>query len=114
MASRVAAGNAVREALKSAKVQLLEPMFKVEVVVPEDFMGNVIGDLNGRRGKVHSMTPKAGQQVVDAEAPLMNMFGYATDLRSISQGRASFAMEFKNYSLVPPKIESEILKGLGR
>jgi elongation factor G len=114
MASRVAAGNAVRDALKSANVQLLEPVFKVEVVVPEEFMGNVIGDLNGRRGKVHSMNPKGDQQVVDAEVPLMTMFGYATDLRSVSQGRASFSMEFKDYQLVPSKVEGEILHTLGR
>ncbi len=114
MAFRVAAGNSIREALKSAQVQLLEPMFKVEVVTPEEFMGNVIGDINGRRGQVHSMNPRQGNQVVDADVPLMNLFGYATDLRSISQGRASFAMEFKEYSLVPKKVEDEILHHLGR
>jgi elongation factor G len=114
MAFRVAAGNAVREALRSTKVQMLEPLFKIEVVTPDDFMGNVIGDINGRRGKVHSMSPRAGNQVVMAEVPLMTLFGYATDLRSISQGRASFAMEFKEYSPVPPKVEEEILRKLGR
>ena len=114
MAFRVAAGNSVRDALKKAEVQLLEPMFKVEVITPEDFMGNVIGDINGRRGQVHSMNPRQGNQVVDADVPLMNLFGYATDLRSISQGRASFSMEFKEYSPVPKKVEDEILHHLGR
>lgn len=114
MAFRVAAGNSVRDALKKANVQLLEPMFRVEVVTPEEFMGNVIGDINGRRGQVHSMNPRLGNQVVNADVPLMNLFGYATDLRSISQGRASFSMEFKEYSPVPKKVEEEILHKLGR
>ncbi|MCB0386625.1 MAG: elongation factor G, partial [Bdellovibrionales bacterium] len=81
---------------------------------PEEFMGNAIGDLNSRRGKVHSMSPKGSSQVVKAEVPLMTLFGYATDLRSLSQGRASFSMEFQEYAPVPPKVEKEILEGLGR
>lgn len=114
MAFRVAAGNAVREALRAAKVEMLEPLFSVEVVTPDEFMGNVIGDINGRRGKVLSMSPKLGNQVVSAEVPLMTLFGYATDLRSISQGRASFSMKFKEYSSVPTKVKEEILRKLGR
>lgn len=114
MAFRVAAANAVRDALRSGKSQILEPIFKVEVLTPEEFMGNVIGDLNGRRGKVHSMTPRNHIQVIQAEVPLKTLFGYATDLRSISQGRASFSMEFKEYAPTPPKVEQEILQGLGR
>ena len=114
MAFRVAAANALRDALKAAKSQILEPIFKIEAVTPEEFMGNVIGDLNARRGQVHSMSPKGGNQVIKAEAPLMTLFGYATDLRSLSQGRASFSMEFQEYAPVPPKVEKEILEGLGR
>ncbi|MCB0363865.1 MAG: elongation factor G, partial [Bdellovibrionales bacterium] len=114
MAFRVAAANALRDGLKSAKSQILEPIFKVEIITPEEFMGNAIGDLNARRGKVHSMSPKGGNQVVKAEVPLMALFGYATDLRSLSQGRASFSMEFQEYAPVPPKVEKEILEGLGR
>lgn len=114
MAFKVAASMALREALKSVKSQLLEPVFKLEIFTPEDFMGAIIGDLNSRRGKVHNMTPKPGGQVIQAEAPLATLFGYATDTRSLSQGRASFAMEFLQYAPVPPKVEAEILNRLGR
>ena len=114
MAFRVASGMALREALKSAQSQLLEPMFKLEVVTPEDYMGSVISDLNSRRGKINGMNPRAGMQVVDAEAPLMNLFGYATDLRSASQGRASFSMEFLEYAPLPARVEKELLTKLGR
>jgi len=114
MAFRVAAGMALRSALKSAKSQLLEPMFKLEVVTPEDYMGSVISDLNSRRGKINGMNPRAGMQVVDAEAPLMTLFGYATDLRSASQGRASFSMEFLEYAPLPSRVEKELLTKLGR
>lgn len=114
MAFKVAASQALREALKTVKSQLLEPVFKLEVFTPDDFMGAVIGDLNARRGKVHSMAPKSGGQVIQAEAPLATLFGYATDIRSLSQGRASFSMEFLAYQPVPPKVEAEILSKLGR
>jgi elongation factor G len=114
MAYKVAGANAFREAARKADPQLLEPVFKVEVTTPDEFMGNVIGDLNSRRGKVLSMTAKIGRQVVDAEAPLAAMFGYATDLRSITQGRGTFSMEFKQFSLTPPKVAHDILQKLGR
>jgi elongation factor G len=114
MAFKVAASMALREALKAVKSQLLEPVFKLEIFTPEEFMGTVIGDLNARRGKVHSMTPKPGGQVIQAEAPLASLFGYATDIRSLTQGRANFSMEFQQYSPVPPKVEAEILNKLGR
>ena len=112
-AHKIAASKAFRRAQKSTPGLLLEPIFKVEVVTPEEYMGSVIGDLNGRRGKVQNMGARSGQQVVDAEVPLMSLFGYATDLRSASQGRASFSMEFLHYNAVPSKVQSEILKGLG-
>ena len=89
-------------------------MFKVEVVTPDEFMGGVIGDLNSRRGKVLSMSAKAGRQVIDAESPLMAMFGYATDLRSLTQGRGTFSMEFKQFAATPPRVSQEILQKLGR
>lgn len=114
MAFKVAASMALREALKAVKSQLLEPMFKLEIFTPEDFMGTVIGDLNSRRGKVHNMAPKPGGQVIHAEAPLATLFGYATDIRSLTQGRANFSMEFMQYAPVPPKVEAEILNKLGR
>ena len=114
MAFKVAAGQALREALRKVKSQLLEPMFKLEIFTPEDFMGQVIGDLNSRRGKVHSMVPKPGGQSIQAEAPLASLFGYATDVRSLSQGRASFSMEFLQYAPVPPKVEADILQKMGR
>jgi elongation factor G len=114
MAYKVAGANAFREAARRAEPQLLEPVFKVEVTTPDEFMGNVIGDLNSRRGKVLSMTAKTGRQVVDAEAPLATMFGYATDLRSVTQGRGTFSMEFKQFAMTPPKVAHEILQKLGR
>ncbi len=114
MAFQVAAGMAFREAVKKLKSYLLEPIFSLEILTPEDFMGGVIGDLNSRRGKIHSMEPKSGLQVIKAEAPLMNLFGYATDLRSVSQGRASFSMEFKQYQPTPPRVQAEIMAKLGR
>jgi elongation factor G len=114
MAYKIAAANAFREAARNADPVLLEPVFKVEVSTPDEFMGGVIGDLNSRRGKVHSMNARRGVQVVDAEAPLATMFGYATDLRSLTQGRGTFTMEFKQYSPVPTKIAQEILAKMGR
>lgn len=114
MAYKIAAANAFREAARNADPQLLEPVFKVEVATPDEFMGGVIGDLNSRRGKVHSMSARGHTQVVDAEVPLATMFGYATDLRSLTQGRGTFTMEFKQYSTVPPRVSQEILAKMGR
>jgi elongation factor G len=114
MAYKIAAANAFREAARNAEPILLEPMFKVEVSTPDEFMGNVIGDLNSRRGKVLSMNARVQTQVVDADVPLATMFGYATDLRSLTQGRGTFTMEFKQYAPVPPKISQDILAKMGR
>ena len=80
----------------------------VEVVVPEDFMGDVIGDLSGRRGKIQGMEPRGGAQVINAEVPLAEMFGYATELRSMTQGRATYTMQFAHYEPVPQAISEEI------
>lgn len=115
MAFKAAGSLALRDALTKASTALLEPMFKLEVIAPDDFVGAVIGDLNSRRGKVLSMSVKVGGgQVIAAEAPLATLFGYATDLRSLSQGRATFSMEFKEYLPLPAKAKEEVLTKLGR
>ena len=112
---KAASSLAFRELVKAAQQVLLEPMFKLEVNAPDDFVGNVVSDINSRRGKIHNMTAKpSGGQMVSAEVPLASMFGYSTDVRSLSQGRAFFSMEFLNYSPVPPKVKAEILTRLGR
>ena len=89
---------------------LLEPIFKVEVVTPEEFMGDVIGDLNRRRGRVEGMEPRGNAQVVNGYVPLSEMFGYATDLRSATQGRATYTMQFEKYDEVPPNIAEKIVE----
>lgn len=114
MAYKLAGANAFREAARKAEPQLLEPVFNAEVKTPDEFMGGVIGDLNARRGKVLSMSAQSGRQVVDAEVPLATMFGYATDLRSLTQGRGTFSMKFKQFALLPPKAVQEVLQKLGR
>jgi elongation factor G len=115
IAFKAAGSLAFREAIKAANSLLLEPLFKLEVTAPDEHVGSIISDLNARRGKVVSIGVKpGGGQVIQAEAPLATLFGYATDVRSLSQGRASFSMEFKEYSEVPPKIKEEILYKLGR
>ena len=97
MALRIASSNAFREGLKEAQPTLLEPMMELSVIVPEEFMGEVIGDLKARKGEVESITPKGKIVVIAALAPLKEMFGYSTDLRSLSQGRGTFSMQFSHY-----------------
>ncbi|MPZ54470.1 MAG: elongation factor G, partial [Acidimicrobiia bacterium] len=109
MAFKIAGSMAVQEAARTAGIKLLEPVMSVEVTTPEDYMGDVIGDLNARRGKVGGMTQRGNAQVIDAEAPLSEMFGYATDLRSKTQGRATYSMQFHSYQDVPDSIASEIV-----
>lgn len=109
MAFKIAGSIGFKDGCKQAAPVLLEPMMKLEVLTPEEFMGSVIGDLNSRRGKILNMTARGTTQVITAEAPLAQMFGYATDLRSMSQGRASYSMEFHHYSAVPKNVEAEIL-----
>ena len=108
MAFKIAASMAFKEACRKASPALLEPIMSVEVVVPEEFMGDVIGNLSGRRGRIQGMEPRAGAQVVRAEVPLKEMFGYATDLRSMTQGRASYTMQFGRYEQAPQAISEEI------
>ncbi len=110
MAFKIAASMAFEAACRKADPTLLEPIMKVEVLVPQDFMGDVIGDLNSRRGKVHGIKARASSQAVDAAVPLSEMFGYATDLRSKTQGRATYSMEFEEYEAVPKQLAQQIIK----
>jgi elongation factor G len=87
----------------------MEPVMAVEVVTPENYMGDVIGDLNSRRGKINGMTQRGNAQVIDADVPLAAMFGYSTDLRSKTQGRATYSMQFKQYLQVPSQIQETIV-----
>lgn len=109
-AFKVAGSMAFKEAFRKAKPIILEPVMKVEVVTPEQYMGDVIGDLNSKRGQVNEMTDRVGVKVIHAEVPLGEMFGYATTLRSMTQGRASYNMEFAKYSQVPQNIAEGIMK----
>ena len=110
MAFKLAASMGFKEGARKADPAILEPMMKVEVEVPEEYMGDVIGDLNRRRGQVNNMGDRAGNKIVDAFVPLSEMFGYSTDLRSSTQGRATYAMEFDHYSEVPRNVAEEIIK----
>jgi elongation factor G len=113
MAFKVAGSMAFKDGARKAGAVLLEPMMDVEVVVPEDYMGDVMGDLSGRRGKVSNMDDRAGAKVVDAKVPLAEMFGYATELRSMTQGRATYTMHFAHYEKVPQNIAEEVLAHSG-
>jgi elongation factor G len=109
MAFKVAGSMAFKEAMKRAKPKLLEPMMAVEVVTPEDYLGDVMGNLNSRRGRVENLEPRGNAQAIRARVPLAEMFGYATDLRSMTQGRATFTMQFDRYEEVPQSIAGEII-----
>ena len=98
-----------KEGCQKAGPILLEPIMSVEVVVPEEYMGEVIGDLNSRRGRIMGMDSRAGAQVVSSMVPLANMFGYSTDLRSATQGRATYAMTFDHYEPVPKSVSDDII-----
>jgi elongation factor G len=109
MAFKVAGSMAFKEAMKRAKPKLLEPVMAVEVVTPEEYLGDVMGDLNSRRGRVEGLEPRGNAQVIRARVPLAAMFGYATDLRSTTQGRATFTMQFERYEEVPQSLASELV-----
>jgi elongation factor G len=109
----IAGSMAIKAACKKAGPQILEPIMGVEVVTPEEYLGDVMGDLNGRRGRVQGMDTRANAQVIDAMVPLSEMFGYATDLRSKTQGRANFTMQFDHYEPVPNSIAEEIVSSKG-
>jgi elongation factor G len=106
----VAGSMAIKDAVRNASPILLEPIMDVEVVTPDDYLGDVMGDLNSRRGRVQSMEARAGAQSVRAQVPLAEMFGYATDLRSRTQGRATFTMQFHHYERVPAALAEDIIK----
>ena len=106
----LAAKSGFRDSAKKAKPALLEPVMKVEVTTPEEYMGDVIGDLNSRRGIIQSMNSDPNGSVVKANVPLSEMFGYSTDLRSLTQGRAVYSMEFEEYTQVPDKLAQEIIE----
>jgi elongation factor G len=109
MAFKIAGSMAFKEAARRADAVLLEPMMSVEVTTPEDYMGDVIGDLNGRRGQIQAMEDRTGAKVINALVPLSEMFGYVGDLRSRTQGRAVYSMQFDSYAEVPPGIAKEIV-----
>ena len=110
MAFKMATSIAFKEGLKKAKPVILEPIAKVTVTVPDEYMGDVIGDLNKRRGKILGMNPKGKYQVVDAEVPLAEMYKYATDLRSMTQARGSFTMEFDRYEEAPIDVQEKVIE----
>ncbi|MGO9207323.1 MAG: elongation factor G [Candidatus Limnocylindrales bacterium] len=110
MAFKIAGSMAVKDAFERADPAILEPIMRVEATMPEEFMGDVIGDLNSRRGHIEGMESRGSTQVVRAFVPLANMFGYATDLRSMTQGRASYSMEFAHYAEVPAQVAQELVQ----
>ncbi len=109
MAFKIAGSMAFKDAAQKAKPVLLEPVMRVEVVVPEEFMGDIIGDLNSRRGHIQSMEARGGTQIINARVPLSEMFGYATDMRSRTQGRATYSMHFDRYEQAPSQISDEVV-----
>ncbi|MFN8664821.1 MAG: elongation factor G, partial [Thermomicrobiales bacterium] len=109
MAFKIAGSLALKEAVRKGRPNILEPIMEVEVTTPDEFMGDVIGDLNSRRGQIQGMEMRAGAQVVKAYVPLAAMFGYATDLRSATQGRATYSMQFDHYAPVPANLAAEMV-----
>lgn len=109
-AFKIAGSKAFKKGFDSAGPALLEPIMDVEVIVPEEYSGDVIGDLNSRRGQVRSLDKRSGDQVIDASVPLAEMFGYSTDLRSITQGRGNYTMEFQEYEIVPDNVAQDVIE----
>jgi elongation factor G len=109
LAFKIAGSMAFKDAAKKAGPVLLEPVMRVEVVVPEEYMGDIMGDLNSRRGRIQSMEARGGTQIVKARVPLSEMFGYATDLRSRTQGRATYSMHFDRYEQAPQDVSGEVV-----
>jgi elongation factor G len=111
MAFKIAASMAFKEGMQKANPVLLEPIMKVVVTVPEDYMGDVIGDLNARRGQITGMETRSGAAVINSFVPLSTMFGYSTDLRSRTQGRGVYAMEPSHYVELPKNLQQELVAG---
>ncbi len=114
MAFKIAGSMALQDATKKAKPILIEPIMKLEVIIPEDFFGDIIGDLSARRGKIEETKDRLNMKVIDAKIPLAEMFGYATSLRSLTEGRGTFTMEFDHYEEVPANVSQEIIEGKRR
>jgi len=114
IAFKIAGSIALQQAAKKAKPILLEPVMKLEVISPADFFGDVIGDLSARRGKIEETKDRLNLKVIDVKVPLSEMFGYATSLRSLTEGRGTFTMEFDHYEEVPQNIAQEIIEGKRR
>ena len=114
LAFEICARGAMREAAQKAGIKLLEPIMKVEVVTPEDYLGDVIGDMNSRRGQIQGTDSRGNAQTVEAMVPLANMFGYVNQLRSFTQGRASYSMQFSHYDEVPANVADEVKAKLPR
>ncbi len=114
LAFKIAGSMVFKEAARKADPALLEPVMAVEVVTPEDYLGDVMGDLNSRRGRVEGLEPRGNAQAIRARVPLATMFGYATDLRSTTQGRATFTMQFDRYEEAPATISAEIVASSGQ
>jgi elongation factor G len=112
IAFKIAGSMAFKEAVRKSKPVLLEPIMKVEVVVPEEFMGDVLGDISARRGHIEGMEKRGSTQIIRSKVPLAQMFGYSTDLRSRTQGRASYSMHFLRYEQAPRDTQEEILAKL--
>jgi elongation factor G len=111
VAFKIAASMALQDAAKKAKTVLLEPMMKLEVIIPDNFFGDATGDLMSRRGKIEETKERGQLKVIDAKVPLAEMFGYATSLRSFTEGRGTFTMEFSHYDTVPDNVAQEIIEG---
>ena len=109
MAFKIAGSMVFKEAARKAQPVLLEPIFDVEVVTPEEYMGDVIGDLSSRRGRIEKMDQRGSDRIVRAQVPLAEMFGYATELRSRTQGRATYTMQFNSYREVPKSVQEEVV-----
>src|SRR5205814_3930421 len=109
VAFKIAGSMAFKDAASRAHPVLREPIMKVEVVVPEEYMGEVIGNLNSRRGRIEAMESRPGTQIIKAIVPLSEMFGYATELRSLTQGRATYSMHFSHYDEIPKALSDEIV-----
>ena len=113
VAYKIAAAHCIREACSKARVAILEPIMHLEIVTPLDFTGDVISDINGKRGRVINITSKGGKEVVEAEAPLAELFGYSTALRSRTQGRGSFSMSFVRYTPLQSELEKKFFEERG-
>jgi elongation factor G len=110
MAFKIAGSMAFKEAARKADPVILEPIMTVEVVTPEEYMGDVMGDLNSRRGRISGMVPRKDAQVIKAHVPLSEMFGYSTTLRSMTQGRAIYSMEISHYDETPRSVSDQIIE----